>query len=64
MGEERDKETEARVARPTGKRWSLCEVLSVVFALLPVDEKHTTGISLDKCLTEINRVFLEKIDSM
>ena len=36
----------------------------VVFALLAVDEKHTTGISFDKCLTEINRVFLQKIDSM
>ena len=36
----------------------------MVFPLLSVDEKHTTGISVDKCLSEINRVFLEKIDSM
>ena len=36
----------------------------MVFALLAVDEKHTTGISFDKCLEEINRAFLQKIDSM
>ena len=64
MGKQRDKETTAKVARPRGKRWSLCEVLAAVFALLAVDEKHATGISLDKRLAEINRVFLEKIDSM
>ena len=36
----------------------------MVFPLLAVDEKHTTGISIDNRLVEINRVFLEKIDSM
>ena len=64
MVKKRDKETAARVGRDWDKRWSFDEVLSVVIALLAVDEKHATGISLDKRLAEINRVFLEKIDSM
>lgn len=64
MGKQRDKEMAARATRPRGKRWSLCEVMAAVFAMLAVDEKHATGVTLDKRLSEINRVFLEKIDSM
>ena len=52
-----------RPTRPRGKRWSLCEVMTAVFTMLPVDEKHGTTVTLDKRLSEINRVFLEKIDS-
>ena len=64
MGKQRDKEMTARATRPRGKRWSLCEVMAAVFAMLAVDEKHAPGVTLDKRLSEINRVFLEKIDSM
>ena len=62
MGKQRDKEMTVRASRPRGKRWSLCEVMTAVFAMLAVDEKHATGVTLDKRLSEINRVFLEKID--
>ena len=64
MGKQRDKEMVARAARPRDKRWSLCEVMTAVFPMLAVDEKHGTGVTLDRRLSEINRVFLEKIDSM
>ena len=64
MDHQRDKDKTTRSVRPRVKRWSLYEVFPVVFALLAVDEKHTTGVTLDKSLTEINRVFLEQIDSM
>ena len=64
MGKQRDKEMAAREVRPRGKRWSLCEVMTAISAMVVVDEKHATGVTLDKRLSEINRVFLEKIDSM
>ena len=64
MGSQGEKETTEKVVRSRGKKWTLCEVLTVVRAFLVVHEKYTTGISFDKCLTETNRVFLEIIGSM
>jgi hypothetical protein len=49
---------------PGTRKWTFYEVLVEVRALLVVDEKYTTGISLDKSLTEVNRVFLEIIESL
>ena len=55
-----------KVVRPRPKKWTFYEmlVLTVVHTLLAVDEKYSTDISLDKCLTEVNReerhVTLEK----
>ena len=64
MGKQRQKEMAATASKGRGKKWTLCEVIAAVYAVLAVDEKHATGISHDKRLSEMNKVFLEKIESM